>query len=149
MNSKEIRVRPAAYAWILDEDRVLLCRLCEEHNKGQWTLPGGGLDPGEHPEAACLREVKEETGLEVSLTHLLGVDSITFDGVLGPMQHLRIFYLAQVVSGTLTAETDGTTDLVQWIRLEDLATLNLVDLVRRVEAAFHIGRIPLSPKSHG
>lgn len=107
------------------------------------------MDPGEHPEAACLREVKEETGLEVRLTHLLGVDSHTFDGALGPMQHLRIFYLAQVVSGKLTAETEGTTDLVEWIRLEDLATLNLVDLVRKVETAFRVGRIPLSSNSHG
>jgi len=149
VNPAEIRVRPAAYAWILDDDRVLLCRLCEEHNKGQWTLPGGGLDPGEHPEDACRREVKEETGLQVRLTHLLGVDSITFEGVLGPMQHLRIIYLAEVVSGTLTAETEGTTDLVEWKLLEDLAKLNLVDLVQKAQESFSLGATPLSSNSHG
>lgn len=96
-----------------------------------------------------MREVKEETGLDVRLTHLLGVDSITFDGVMGPMQHLRIIYLAEVVSGMLVSEVEGTTDLVHWTHLADLAKLDSVDLVHKAEAAFRLGRVPLVSATHG
>ncbi len=128
---------------------MLLCRLCEEHNAGQWTLPGGGLDPGEHPETACIREVFEETGLSVRLTRLLNVDSVTFVGVLGPMQHLRIVYLAEVVSGELRSESEGTTDLAEWVEQDHLDELHLVDLVAQARSGVELGGSPLTSNVHG
>lgn len=144
-----IIVRPASYAWICDGESVLLCRLCEDHNAGQWTLPGGGMDPGEHPEDACRREVLEETGLTVRLTRLLCVDSVTFVGVMGPMQHLRIIYQAEAVFGELRSESDGSTDLAEWVPLTKLNSLHLVDLVAQALAGFNRGGTPLSTDSHG
>jgi 8-oxo-dGTP diphosphatase len=61
------RVRPSAYALIRGEDgRLLLCR-----TPRLVTLPGGGIDSGETPEAAMVREVAEETGLVVTSAKLL------------------------------------------------------------------------------
>ena len=58
-----------------DQDRVLLVR----HVKGNdWTTPGGMIEPYETPADAAVREMWEETGLHVALTHILGV----FGGVL-------------------------------------------------------------------
>ncbi|MET9631643.1 NUDIX domain-containing protein [Lentzea sp. NPDC006480] len=47
------------------DDRVLLVHACDPHDRGHhwWELPGGGLDEGEKPEDAALREVAEETGI--------------------------------------------------------------------------------------
>ncbi|MCA9536420.1 MAG: NUDIX domain-containing protein [Myxococcales bacterium] len=61
---------PAVAAIIHDEHgRVLVLRTAE----GAWTLPAGQIDPGESPREAVVREVREETGLEVLTTRLLDV----------------------------------------------------------------------------
>jgi 8-oxo-dGTP pyrophosphatase MutT (NUDIX family) len=59
-------VRPAARALVLDpEDRVLLVRFVNPETGAEfWTTPGGGIKPGESPEDAIRRELREETGLE-------------------------------------------------------------------------------------
>jgi len=59
--------RVSAYGLLRRDDQMLLCRLSERvgMNPGCWTLPGGGLDFGEDPEDAVVREFKEETGLLV------------------------------------------------------------------------------------
>jgi 8-oxo-dGTP pyrophosphatase MutT (NUDIX family) len=53
--------KEAAFAIIIEEGKVLLTL---RRDVPIWVLPGGGIDPGETPEAACLREVHEETGLQ-------------------------------------------------------------------------------------
>ena len=70
------RSRVSAYGLILDGDRILLCRLSKELPRweGSWTLPGGGLEFGESPEAAMIREVEEETGLQVVARSIAGIE---------------------------------------------------------------------------
>ncbi len=55
--------RPSARAVILDPDARILLVLSEFDGKRMWFTPGGGLDPGETPEDAVLRELREEVGL--------------------------------------------------------------------------------------
>ena len=56
--------RVAAYAVILRDDQVLLCRLSRRiSSEERWTLPGGGVEHGENPHDAVLREIVEETGI--------------------------------------------------------------------------------------
>lgn len=136
MSGNEKIIRPAAYAWILKDDMVLLCRLCEDHNMGQWTLPGGGLDFGEHPEAGCRREVFEETGLEVNLTRLLAVDTVCGPSKAGEMYSIRIIYQAEADSDELVAEVGGSTDLPEWVPLDAIGEKNAVELVRTALAAW-------------
>ncbi|MEO1088763.1 MAG: NUDIX domain-containing protein, partial [Acidobacteriota bacterium] len=52
------KTRLAAYAVIVEDNRLLLCRISPQipAHAGKWTLPGGGLDFGETPEAAVVRE---------------------------------------------------------------------------------------------
>ena len=54
------------------DQRIVLIKRGKEPYKGQWALPGGGIEPGETIEDAALREAKEETGLTVELTERLG-----------------------------------------------------------------------------
>ncbi|CAB4696551.1 unannotated protein [freshwater metagenome] len=63
-----VRRRLAAYALVVRGGDVLLTRLSARVTDDElWTLPGGGVEHGEDPRAAVVREVHEETGLEVSV----------------------------------------------------------------------------------
>ena len=62
------RQRIAAYAVIVRGRDILLARIAPSISQAeQWTLPGGGIDFGEHPDDAVKREVHEETGLDCEL----------------------------------------------------------------------------------
>lgn len=80
------RQRIAAYALITrpgsdDVDEVLLTRMSARTRiEGRWTLPGGGIDHGEDPREALVREVYEETGLHIAPGRVLDVHSTHFVG---------------------------------------------------------------------
>ncbi|MFN7224167.1 MAG: NUDIX hydrolase [Paracoccaceae bacterium] len=62
--------RPGVYAVLLNGGRVLTTHQAEP--KPEFQLPGGGIDPGEHPVAALHREVFEETGWKIDIIHKMG-----------------------------------------------------------------------------
>lgn len=67
-----------AAAFVFDTTgRVLVVK--ENYGKFRWSLPGGLMEAGETPEAACIREVREETGAEVRVEHAIG-DYTLVDG---------------------------------------------------------------------
>src|SRR4051794_10250210 len=117
----EYDTRLAAYVVIVDDrDRVLLA-LWNEPDEPLWTLPGGGVELREIPEEGAVREAKEETGYDVELGPLIGVDTF----VLPPerrfadtdrwQKNVRVVFEARVVGGELAREVDGTTDEARWI----------------------------------
>lgn len=67
-----MQIRPGVAAVIVTDAGVLLQR---RDDNGRWGLPGGAVDPGESVRAALVREVREETGLEVEPVRLVGVYS--------------------------------------------------------------------------
>jgi 8-oxo-dGTP diphosphatase len=128
--------RIAAYALCQDEaGRILLARLTYPETKaGHWTLPGGGIDFGEAPTAAVLRELTEETGLTGTVLYLAGVESWVRHGPVpggsGDDFHaIQILYRVLVSGGTLRDELDGSTDAAAWFTRAELAELPVVELV--------------------
>ena len=75
------RQRVAAYALIRRDDTVLLTRISAlGHHSGSWTLPGGGVDHGESPATALVREVREECGVECRVSRKATVHDVHFTG---------------------------------------------------------------------
>lgn len=123
--------RLAAYGVARDGDRVLLTRLSRSLHAGRWTLPGGGLDFGERPAAAVVREVHEETGLAVRVEELLDADAERYeyarDGVGYEAHAVRLLYRVTVLGGTLgVTEVDGSTDDARWWPVAELPPLTPV-----------------------
>jgi len=112
--------RVAAYGLARDGDRVLLSHLRRGDARGLWTLPGGGLDFGERPADAVVREVYEETGLTVRVEELLDADaelvhSVDLDGTPIEGHPVRLLYRVAVTAGTLgVVERDGSTGDARW-----------------------------------
>jgi 8-oxo-dGTP diphosphatase len=123
--------RLAAYALIVKDGKMLLCRLTSlTGSAGMWTLPGGKVEFGEHPDNAVVREVLEETGLTVSNKGVLTVNSELFHFTGTRMHAVRLIYRVQVVSGTLTYEQGGTTDICEWFTPDEARKLPLVSLAK-------------------
>ena len=128
--------RIAAYALCVDEQgRILLARLTyPEIAAGHWTLPGGGIDFGEMPTAAVLRELTEETGLTGAIESLAGVESWVRrgpvpGGIADDFQAIQIIYRVRISGGSLTNELDGSTDEAAWFSRAELAEIQVVELV--------------------
>jgi 8-oxo-dGTP diphosphatase len=129
--------RIAAYNVCLDDaNRLLMCRLSNiTERPGSWTLPGGGIDFGEHPETGALRELHEETGYVGRIVELLAVDSLrrdvrTANDAEADYHSVRIVYRTEIVSGALRDETDESTDRAAWCTRAELETMPLVELGR-------------------
>ncbi|MEO6207524.1 MAG: NUDIX domain-containing protein [Candidatus Limnocylindrales bacterium] len=128
------RVRVAAYGLCQDADgRVLLCHIAPSVGVGDmWTLPGGGLDFGESPAAAVVRELAEETGYIGEVGDLLDVsDRVFSDAQASDRLHaIRIVYAVRIVGGELRDESDGSTDTCRWVSAVDSRGLRLGELAR-------------------
>lgn len=127
MGSLPRRQRVAAYAVMLRERdgqvEVLLSRLAPRVSRTElWTLPGGGLDHGEDPRAALIREIHEETGLDATVGETAHVYSAHLprasrDGQLVDAHAIRIVYdgwVAPDAPAPRVMEVDGSTVEAAW-----------------------------------
>lgn len=135
------RQRVAAYAVVIRDDTILLSRLARRVSRDElWTLPGGGLDHGEDPRAAVVREVYEEAGLDVEIADTARVysghyPSMRRDGRTFDYHALRIVYDGWVAPGApepRVVEVDGSTAEARWVPLADVRSgvVPVVQLVR-------------------
>ncbi|GAA1314160.1 NUDIX hydrolase [Leucobacter albus] len=147
-------LRVAAYAVIERRGKILLTHWRRGHLHG-WTLPGGGIESGEDPRDAVLREVLEETGLTAKVGRLLGVDSRVMVREEVPagddpeLHTIRIVYRASVQDGPLQHEVDGSSDEARWVSLKDIGSLKTLSLVQTGLRMAGISRRPGGSKGGG
>ncbi|GLZ76524.1 hypothetical protein Afil01_13310 [Actinorhabdospora filicis] len=126
--------RLASYGVVYDETgRILLTKGSQRSvYPGAWFLPGGGVEHGEHPRDAVVREFAEETGLDVAVEDLKDVVSIMMDGPRGPVHTNAVLYGVRVTGGTLRPEPNGNMEQPTWLRPEEIAGQAMTPVVSRV-----------------
>jgi 8-oxo-dGTP diphosphatase len=142
MDFRDYDTRLAAYALLRDPEGRVLLALWNEGPEALWTLPGGGVDFDETVSDAAVREVREETGYDIELVRLVGVDSfVVREPSEGrrPFKSVRVVFEGRVVGGTLSREVDGTTDEARWVALDEVAGLARVPLVDAALALWRAG----------
>lgn len=122
----QISLSVVAVAFDSEGRRVLLTR---RRDNGTWCLPGGCLEPGESLSEACVREFLEESGLEVRVTHLLGVYSsphrlVQYDDGRR-FQVVLVCFLVEATGGTVRLSLE-TTD-VRYLSMDDLDDLDVLE----------------------
>jgi 8-oxo-dGTP diphosphatase len=96
---------PAAAVTIIQDGKILLVQRAVEPRKGLWSLPAGFLEADETVEECAIREVKEETDLNVELTGLLGVYSVFDDP---RYVCLLVVYTGNILGGDLKCDDDAS-----------------------------------------
>jgi 8-oxo-dGTP diphosphatase len=100
----ELRWRPSVYGIVINDGEILLSKQFGD----KYDLPGGGLELGEEPEAAVIREIKEETGLDAKNPRLVALKNsffMTAHAENKPYHCLLIYYVCDLVGGEIS--TDG------------------------------------------
>lgn len=119
-------------AVIVEDSCIFAARRGRGHLKGGWEFPGGKLEAGETPEAAVLREVKEELDIEITVGELY--ETVEYDY---PEFHLKMYcFLCRIKSGEPVLKehdasawfTPETLDTVEWLP----ANLELIRRLRKM-----------------
>ncbi len=136
MTNREYPNRPIVGlgAVVLGPAGVLLIKRGKPPRAGSWSLPGGAQELGETTREGIFREVKEETGLEVEVFHLIDViDSINCDSNGRAQYHYTLIDVAAVVTGgTLQPGSDAMD--ARWFLDHEIQTLNLWSETERIIA---------------
>ena len=125
---------------VIRDGRALLVRRGSEPLKGQWSIPGGTLELGETIAEGVVRELREETGLDVRVVDLIEVFERIFPGEGRPQYHFVILdYLCEAPNGTPQPGSDVTD--VAFATEGELARYHLTPTATRViQNAFRMAR---------
>lgn len=129
--SEPPRPTPCAGVVCIRGDQVLLIRRGKPPRQGEWSIPGGRIEPGETASAAALRELHEETGVQAELVGLIDV----VDHIAPDRHYVLIDYAARWISGEPVAGDDAAEAL--FAPVEGLSSLGLWDETMRVIRAGH------------
>ena len=123
--------QPITYAQIgvgaiaIEDGKILLIKRGRPPYTGMWSLPGGKLLFGESIAQAIVREVREETGLEVEVGPYAGIlESIHAEG---EWHYVIVDHLVKIVGGELAADDDAAD--ARWFPLADVTRLDTTPLL--------------------
>ncbi|WP_433728590.1 NUDIX domain-containing protein [Nocardia sp. CA-129566] len=121
---------PGGSALVVDDRGAVLMQ--RRSDSGNWSFPGGIMEIGETLEQCVIRETKEESGLDIEITGILGIYTdpqhvIAYaDGEI--RQEFNITFYGRVIGGRIAVSSESTE--VKFLRLEELETLPVHQTVR-------------------
>ena len=132
-------VKPSAAAFVMHDSKVLLT---QRTDNGNWTMPGGAMDPGESLSTTAVRETLEETGISVKLVGVLGIYSdprhvIHYTSNDEVRQEFTIVYRGEYLSGEPT--TSSETTHVEWVPVDRVDQLQM-DRSQRMRLEWALGQ---------
>jgi 8-oxo-dGTP diphosphatase len=118
VGTKDTTPTLAVGAIVIHDDSLLMVRRGREPNKGLWSVPGGRVESGEYLSDALIREVREETGIDIEVGDLLGILEWAGD------EHFVILdFLAQPFDDATPNASDDAVE-ARWVPLRDVAKLD-------------------------
>lgn len=121
VSTDKLKWRPSAYGIVIKDGAILLAK---QH--GGYDVPGGGIDLGEAPEEAVLREIKEETGIIAKNPRLVDVHTTFFKIPLTEdhfVESLLFYYICDYEGGEISLEhleeyEKDYSELAEWVPLD-------------------------------
>jgi 8-oxo-dGTP diphosphatase len=126
---------PGVGAIVVSQRGILLVRRDKEPGKGLWSIPGGGVEIGETVKEAIIREVKEESGIDIDPLHEIGYADIIMNDNDGNIefQYILIHFLARALNLDTKPETPEAE--VAWFMLDELPRSQIpqpiIELIRK------------------
>jgi len=139
----ELHQRVAAYAVVTSSRGVLMTQFSDRTNaEGRWGLPGGGIESGEPPELAVVREAWEESGQVIEVSDLALIQTSHWIG-RAPTGRLEDFHAVRVVyravchepTEPIVHDIGGTTASAAWVPPTDLDRLDVTSGWRSLMSA--------------
>lgn len=120
--TEQLHWRPSAYGIVIKDGAVLLAK---QH--GGYDVPGGGIDLGETPEEAVLREIKEETGIVAKNPHLIDIHTTFFKIPLTRdhfVQSILLYYVCEYEGGEISLDNieeyeKEYSELAEWVPIDN------------------------------
>lgn len=122
---------------ILDDNRRMYLLHRYKNGADQWELPGGKLEKDETAEQTAIRELREELGVEVSLTRQVGSTSFLENGTV----HMYTWFLAEIEEGVPRISEPNTFDQLRSFSLQQLSSLKLSNNMAKLDEALRSGDV--------
>ncbi len=116
-------------AVIIDDGKILLVKRANEPNRGFWSVPGGVVRLGETLHSALIREVKEETGLDIEVKDIACVSEEIFRNGDIKFHYIIIDFFAEVKSGELKAGSDAMD--AKWFTFDEVERIQAVEFIKK------------------
>lgn len=98
---------------VVQDDKLLMIRAKDSVS---WSVPSGGIELGESPEEACIRETFEETGIHVQVKQLVHIKNVA----IGEYDVSTHYYLCELVGGQITYhDPDDSIEEIGWKKIKD------------------------------
>nr|AHF24800.1 NUDIX hydrolase [uncultured bacterium Contig1758] len=106
-----------------DGNKVLLQNRVKDSWRG-YTFPGGHVEPGEAAAQAVIREMKEETGLDIRFPYLVGIKDFPIGNGTGKGRYIVLLYKTATFAGEIKSSPEGE---ISWVDRDDLPYLDVVE----------------------